>query len=158
MAQMIGLLRRLLARTPVRTFILYPLLLVAHRAIRDRRFDTPRLAGLPLLLWGYLQYRLTGNYRQQQGAGSRGMEAPPRNLIETGPYTFTRNPMYLGHLIFLLGLALSVSSWPSWVIFVSNIAWFHNRVLKDEGRLSKEFGDRYEAYCQRVKRWLPYVF
>lgn len=154
---MIGTLRRMFARTPARTFFIYPSLLVAQRAIRRRRFERPSLAGLPLLLWGYLQYRLVGNYRQQKGAGSRGMESPPQKLIEGGPYRYTRNPMYLGHLIFLLGLALSLRSRPSWILFVINIVWFHNRVLKDEARLRKIFGVQYEAYCRRVKRWLPYV-
>ena len=36
-----------------------------------------------------------------------GMDVPPQRIISQGPYRFTRNPMYLGHLIFMAGLALT---------------------------------------------------
>src|SRR5579859_2858397 len=90
--------------TPNRTFIFYPaVVLLTHRRIERPRF-------LPLLVWGYLQYRLIGQHRQRQRAGSRGFDRPPNRLLTKGPYAVSRNPMYLGHLIFLLGLALTTGS------------------------------------------------
>jgi protein-S-isoprenylcysteine O-methyltransferase Ste14 len=62
--------------------------------------------------------------------------------------------MYLGHLIFMLGLALSTGSRLAWVILLANIPWFGNRVGFDEARLRQKFGPDYEAYCCRVRRWL----
>jgi steroid 5-alpha reductase family enzyme len=145
-------LRRWLAGTPNRTFILYPLLVVAA-APRIRR---PLF--LALLPWGYLQYRLTGDYRQRQHAGARGFSSgPPDLLLTSGPYAYTRNPMYLGHLIFLLGLALATNSLLAWALLLANIPWFHRRVLVDEARLRAKFGAEYDAYCARVRRWLPGV-
>jgi len=136
-------------RTPNRTFLLYPALaLLSARRVRRPMF-------LPLLLWGYFQYRLIGDYRQREHAGSHGLERPPDRLLTGGPYALTRNPMYLGHLIFMLGLALSTGSGLAWAILMANIPWFHQRVVFDEERLREKFGWEYEEYCRRVKRWLP---
>jgi protein-S-isoprenylcysteine O-methyltransferase Ste14 len=150
-------LRGLLSRTPLRTFVLYPALVLATETLRRRRPPTVAPRYLPLLAWGYLQYRLTGDYRQRQRAGEPGFDKPPDRLLQTGPYAFTRNPMYLGHLIFLLGLALSSRAPLAWLLWLANIPWFHRRVLHDEARLHAKFGADYAAYCARVRRWIPFV-
>ena len=139
---------RWLSGTPNRTFVLYPaLVLLTHRRIERPRF-------LPLLVWGYLQYRLTGEHRQRQRAGGRGFDRPPDRVLTTGPYAFSRNPMYLGHIIFMLGLSLSTGSKLAWAILLANLPWFQSRVLYDEQRLREKFGAEYKAYCRRVRRWL----
>jgi uncharacterized membrane protein len=83
------------------------------------------------------------------------MDVPPERIITQGPYRFTRNPMYLGHLIFMLGLTLTFWSWLALVIFIGRAYWFHRRVLHDEIRLEKIFGAEYAAYRVEVKRWIP---
>ena len=93
------------------TFVFCPLLVVAFELALNggRLIMTPW--GAPLLAWGYLQYRLVGNYRLPHAGGTPGMDALPERIIMAGPYRYTRNPMYLGHLIFMLGLALTFWSW-----------------------------------------------
>jgi protein-S-isoprenylcysteine O-methyltransferase Ste14 len=144
-----------LRRTPVQTFILCPLAVLAFELVLHRGKPTIVPGGAPLLLWGYLQYRLVGSYRLPQAGGSAGMDVPPQRIISRGPYRFTRNPMYLGHLIFLLGLALTFWSWFAMVILAVRALWFHRRVLQDEQRLEGIFGAKYAAYRARVKRWIP---
>ncbi|PKB83039.1 MAG: hypothetical protein BZY88_02950 [SAR202 cluster bacterium Io17-Chloro-G9] len=112
---------------------------------------------LALLVWGYLEYRLVGNYRQRHKAGSRSFGEVPERLLQEGPFRVTRNPMYLGHLIFMLGLALSFGSWLGAAILLANLPWFHRRVLKDETLLHDKFGAEYDDYRQRVKRWVPFL-
>jgi protein-S-isoprenylcysteine O-methyltransferase Ste14 len=151
---------RLLARlgsTPARTFVLYPLVACLVSALGNRGRLLLDLRFAPLLAWGYLEYRLCGDYRQNLHAGSRGMERAPERILQAGPYALTRNPMYLGHLIFLLGLALVTRSKLAGLIFLANVPWFHMRVLQDEARLREQFGAEYENYCRRVKRWIPLV-
>ena len=97
-----------LARTPVQTFILCPLAVAAFEAVLHGGRLTIVPWGASLLAWGYLQYRLVGRYRLPLAGGSAGMAVPPERIITTGPYRYTRNPMYLGHLIFLAGLALDM--------------------------------------------------
>jgi protein-S-isoprenylcysteine O-methyltransferase Ste14 len=111
--------------------------------------------GLPLLPWGYLQYRLGGNYRTRHGGGGPGVDIPPDRIVDTGIYAWTRNPMYLGHLIFMTGLATSLLSIPALALLIFHFYWFHQRVLEDEQRLLERFGPAYSDYMQRVKRWLP---
>lgn len=114
--------------------------------------------GLPLLAWGYLQYRLCGNYRTRLGGGGPGISVPPERIVEQGLYRWVRNPMYLGHLIFFLGLAVTLRSWIAGGVFVFHAFWFDRRVREDEARLRERFGAAYEGYCARVKRWIPGVY
>jgi protein-S-isoprenylcysteine O-methyltransferase Ste14 len=143
-----------LGRTPVQSFLLYPLAVIAFElAVHGRLTFVPW--GLPLLLWGYAQYFLCGRYRLPLAGGSSGMAVPPDRIIATGPYRYTRNPMYLGHLIFTLGMAVTFWSWFALILFVLRAVWFHRRVLHDEARLQIKFGAPYAAYRVEVKRWIP---
>jgi steroid 5-alpha reductase family enzyme len=112
----------------------------------------------PLLAWGYLQYKLVGRYRLSLGGGGPGMKTMPDSLVTGGPYAWTRNPMYLGHLIFLLGLALTLRSELAAAILAASVVYFHVRVKKDEQRLREAFGEVYAEYCSKVKRWIPRLF
>ena len=146
-----------LGRTPVQTFILCPLAVIGFELALHGGGINFVPWGLPLLAWGYLQYRLVGRYRLGQAGGGPGMATLPQRVVDEGPYRYTRNPMYLGHLIFMLGLALTFWSWFGLALFALRAVWFQRRVLRDEARLVTTFGDDYEAYRARVKRWVPGV-
>lgn len=149
---------RPLRSTSFRTFILYPIVVVAWELILNSGRLRLEPWFLPLLLWGYLQYRLIGKYRIKHGGGGPGMDTPPERLVSTGPFAYSRNPMYLGHIIFLVGLALSLRSIFAAVIAVVTAVWFQYRVRRDERRLRERFGQPYIDYAARVKRWVPGLF
>ena len=149
-------IQRFLESTPKRTFILYPLLVMAFEYLVHGRV-TINWWGVPLLPWGYLQYKLTGGYRHGIAKGSSGMDLMPERIVDYGPYRYTRNPMYLGHLIFMTGLTITFQSWLALAILVGNIVWFQRRVMSDEARLTAAFGTEYTDYKARVKRWIPFV-
>jgi protein-S-isoprenylcysteine O-methyltransferase Ste14 len=146
-----------LGRTPVQTFILCPLAVIGAELALHGVAVAFVPWGVPLVAWGYLQYRLVGRYRLRLGGGGPGMAAAPQRIVAQGPYRYTRNPMYLGHLIFMLGLALTFWSWFGLALLVLRAAWFQHRVKGDEARLAATFGADYEAYRARVKRWVPGV-
>jgi protein-S-isoprenylcysteine O-methyltransferase Ste14 len=146
---------RWLASTSSRTFILWPILLVCAEAGLQRGFPRVEIWALPLLAWGYLQYYLVGRYRLREGGGGPGISVPPERLVAGGPYRWCRNPMYLGHLIFLAGLALALQSWLAAAVLAVHLVWFDRRVREDEARLAALFGDPYRDYMTRVKRWIP---
>lgn len=151
-------LRRWFKSTSNRTFLVWPLALLALQALLDGGWPRLNLWTLPLLAWGYLQYRWVGTLRTEQGGGGPGLSTPPLRLVTTGPYRLTRNPMYLGHLIFFFGLALLLLSWPAWVVFAGHLLWFDHRARGDEAHLLQVFGEPYRDYLGRVKRWVPGIY
>lgn len=80
---------------------------------------------------------------------------PARTLVIVAPYTFTRNPMYLGMTLAYVGGALAANwAWP--LVFLPAVigvtAGFI--IAREERYLRAEFGAQYEEYCARVRRWL----
>lgn len=148
---------RWLSSTSKRTFLVYPLVIITLELALNGGTLPFVPWGLPLLLWGYLQYRLVGRYRSEMGGGGPGLDVPPDRIVEVGPYKYLRNPMYLGHLIFMTGLAITFRSLAAAALLAFHIVWFHLRVLEDEKHLEAIFGAAYIDYKSRVKRWIPGV-
>jgi len=76
-------------------------------------------------------------------------------LVTDGIYRWTRNPMYLGLSVLLLGWAIRLGTLSPLVIpplFVTFITQF--QILPEERALRGHFGDSYEQYCRQVGRWL----
>lgn len=147
--------RQWLGGTSNRTFIVWPAVLFALEALIQHGVPAIHAWALPILAWGYLQYKLVGRYRTREGGGGPGISVPPDRIVDEGPYRFVRNPMYLGHLVFFAGLALVLGSWIAAAVFAFHAFWFDRRVREDEARLAARFGDAYTDYCRRVKRWVP---
>jgi len=149
---------RWLASTSNRTFVVWPLTLVAIEALIQQGVPRMDPYALPLLAWGYLQYRWVGIYSARLGGGGPGISIPPERLVTSGPYRIVRNPMYLGHIIFLVGLAIVLRSWIAAAVLGFHLVWFDRRAREDEGRLALLFGDAYLAYCRRARRWIPGIY
>jgi protein-S-isoprenylcysteine O-methyltransferase Ste14 len=149
-------LSHFLQGTPGQVYVLFPLATLASEMLR--RGGAPRVDArfLPLAFWGFAQYWLSGFYRRRiHHAGSWGMSELPTRLVTSGPYALTRNPMYLGNLLFELGLLLALRSPLALLLFAAHAVRFARRVGIDEERLERHFGDEYRAYVSRVKRWIP---
>jgi hypothetical protein len=79
-----------------------------------------------------------------------------KELAVTGPYRYSRNPLYLGN--FILGIGVTVGSWSLWVavIFVVYFAVFYPQIIRREReRMRKLFPEQYEAYRRRVPSFFP---
>lgn len=76
-------------------------------------------------------------------------------LVIAGIYNYSRNPMYVGMLLALLSLVLLSGSLFNLVFCVGFVLYMNQFQIKPEERaLTEKFGNDYQAYCQRVKRWL----
>lgn len=76
-------------------------------------------------------------------------------LVTSGPYRFTRNPMYLGLVTLALGIALWVGAWPMLLAPIGVFAttnWVH--IPFEETKMRRQFGATYDAYIARVRRWV----
>ena len=76
-------------------------------------------------------------------------------LVTSGVYAWTRNPMYLGLSVLLLGWAVNLGTLTPIVLaplFIPLI--WHVQVRPEEHALRARFGQDYARYCQRVNRWL----
>ena len=77
-------------------------------------------------------------------------------LTVTGPYAYTRNPLYLGSAVLALGAAVATRSWISAVILVSYIAVFYSFVMRREEReLHSRHGAPFEEYARAVPLFFP---
>ena len=80
---------------------------------------------------------------------------PTTALVDSGPYAVTRNPMYLAMAIVYLGIAVGVGSVGAMILFVPVILLVQTQVIaREETYLRAKFGDNYDSYCRRVRRWL----
>lgn len=77
------------------------------------------------------------------------------SMIESGPYRLSRNPLYVGMLALYLAIALLSSTFWGLVGFplaVALVLW--GAILPEERFLHERFGEPYDAYRRRVRRWL----
>jgi protein-S-isoprenylcysteine O-methyltransferase Ste14 len=77
------------------------------------------------------------------------------SLVTWGVYTFSRNPMYLGGLIMLLGCAIFLSNAIAFVLLPAYVVYLNRfQIAPEERVLTSLFGQTYLAYQARVRRWL----
>ena len=109
-------------------------------------------AGGALALWCILTFA-------RLGRGTPFPLDPPRRLVIRGPYRFVRNPMYIGAGMALAGAALFRGSWALFGYAGAFLLATHFLILAyEEPTLRRSFGQEYEVYCSRVRRWWPRVF
>ncbi len=108
----------------------------------------PLGTGIVLLLWCVREFYVAGR-------GTLAPWAPPRNLVVTGLYRYSRNPMYIAVLLVLAGWAIGFRSWPMAIYALAVLLAFHLRVvLNEEPFLARTHGAAWANYRRRVPRWL----
>jgi protein-S-isoprenylcysteine O-methyltransferase Ste14 len=78
-----------------------------------------------------------------------------RQLAITGPYAFTRNPLYLGSMLIAAGFALALLSWPVALVLALGFLIIYVPVIASEERFLRGAFAEYDAYSRRVPRLLP---
>jgi protein-S-isoprenylcysteine O-methyltransferase Ste14 len=80
---------------------------------------------------------------------------PATTIVESGPYRFTRNPIYLGMVLGLFGLAVAFNnSWLLIMLVPFALVIRFGVVAREEAYLERKFGHVYLDYRSRVRRWL----
>lgn len=90
-----------------------------------------------------------------RGHGTLNTAGPSQALVTSGPYRFSRNPLYLGLVLIYAGLACVFAVVWALVLLVPLVIYTRLGVIAPEERyLERTFGDVYRAYTARVRRWL----
>jgi protein-S-isoprenylcysteine O-methyltransferase Ste14 len=80
---------------------------------------------------------------------------PSTAVVASGPYRFTRNPLYVSLTVMLLGLTLGFNSWWGLVLLIPLLLVMHfGVILREERYLERKFGDDYRRYRSAVRRYL----
>jgi protein-S-isoprenylcysteine O-methyltransferase Ste14 len=92
----------------------------------------------------------------RKGSGTPLPLDPPKELVVSGFYQYVRNPMYVGALLIQVGNIIWFGSLAQAVYWLFLFIGFNLFIrANEEPYLRKTFGERYEAYCQEVPRWIP---
>ncbi len=131
-------------------------LLAGHLPLGGFAFAGQRpLAGLVLLAalalmaaaaWSLFRARTTVNPLRPERASQ---------LVTSGVFAYSRNPIYLGDALILLALAIGFGNAANFLL-LPLFVWFIGRfqIRAEEHALQRLFGDEYRAYCAQVRRWL----
>lgn len=107
------------------------------------------IAGIQIAIAGvraFYDHKTTVNPLQPDSASS---------LITNGVFKLSRNPIYLGMIFGLVGLAVWLGALTSVFVVPITILYLNRFQIQPEERaLKKQFGDEFESYSQRVRRWL----
>ncbi len=80
---------------------------------------------------------------------------PAEALVLSGPYRYTRNPMYVSLALLTIACGLLLATWWPVVLLLPTLVIVQLFVILPEERyLRRRFGTAYEAYTRRVRRWL----
>ena len=80
---------------------------------------------------------------------------PQGFLVTTGPYRYSRNPLYLGANVFcFFGAALLLGSPAALVLTAVHLPFMNRFIQREERQLEQKFGEDYRTYKQQVRRWL----
>jgi protein-S-isoprenylcysteine O-methyltransferase Ste14 len=102
---------------------------------------------LDLGIWPIFQFKKTGQDVKPW--------TPTPEIVVSGPYKFTRNPMYLMMVLFCIGFAIILSN--IWILIltpVCGILIYNIAIRHEEVYLESKFGDSYLEYKKRVRRWI----
>lgn len=79
-------------------------------------------------------------------------------LLTTGPFSISRNPIYVGNTLLVCGLGVAFDSlWIVGAAFVAATLTHHLAILREEAHLEARFGEAFRAYRATVPRWIGRV-
>lgn len=78
-----------------------------------------------------------------------------RELTQTGPYAYTRNPLYLGSMLIAAGFAVALLSWLVGLVLAIGFALIYIPVIASEERFLRSTFPDFDDYCRRVPRLFP---
>jgi protein-S-isoprenylcysteine O-methyltransferase Ste14 len=130
-----------------------PLFLPGPEPFQDTLVAT--LIGALIALSGQIVRAVTIGFRYVI-RGGRGRRIYAEDLVTEGLYAHVRNPMYVGNLLIVAGVAIAANSWPTILLGVPLAVFMYICIVAaEEEYLLARFGEPFREYCRDVPRWLP---
>ena len=80
---------------------------------------------------------------------------PTTAIVSSGPFRFSRNPLYLGFVLIYLGASMAANTlWPLPLLPLAIVVMQRGVIHREERYLARKFGEEYLAYQSRVRRWI----
>jgi protein-S-isoprenylcysteine O-methyltransferase Ste14 len=118
------------------------------------RFPFITVVAGALVMIGFLTRVWATLYFYEQNMAVIRLE-PQKKLLTGGPYSLSRNPLYLGGNVFIfLGAVLFLGSPSGIVLTAAAIAATDLMIRREEKQLAQKFGQEWTSYKSRVRRWL----
>jgi protein-S-isoprenylcysteine O-methyltransferase Ste14 len=141
-----------------RTRVLYFFLPLVISIILKR--ITRGTTSLPLFFLGIGVASLAEALRMYSASYLRGRQvvtSPQAEFLATsGPYAFTRNPLYLGNLLIGLAVCITINEWYAYLLFLASFAVVYSVVIPyEEAFLFHKFGAEFQSYTTATPRLLP---
>lgn len=135
-------------------FALLGVMLDFFLGIQNFRSEITTMLGLLLIAIGFF-IRVWATFHFYKHEMRVISLVPQTKLITSGPYRFSRNPLYLGGNIFIFfGASLLFGSPGALILTVINIFLVDFMIRREEKQLAKTFGKEWSRYKNRVRRWL----
>ncbi|MFC1893437.1 methyltransferase family protein [Chloroflexota bacterium] len=120
-------------------------------------FRVEGIIGLALFIIGFVVL-LVGHVTLWRNYSSFLVIHKDHQLITRGIYRFTRNPIYLGTLMALIGLPVYAASLYGFLTSLFMIPIFLYRIRLEEGLLAEEFQEAFQKYKKSTKRLVPFIY
>ena len=108
-----------------------------------------------VLLGFFITFSSARNFKKKETTVNPIKPEEASQLVTDGFFKITRNPMYLGMLLFLFGLSIYNGLIVGFVflpLFVGYITFF--QIIPEESAMIEIFGEDYKAYMKKVRRWI----
>jgi protein-S-isoprenylcysteine O-methyltransferase Ste14 len=84
-------------------------------------------------------------------------EQRPSGVVSTGGFRYVRHPLYLGSIMFYLGLTVSTASLFALVLLAVIFLFYDYLASYEEKLMANRFSDEYENYKKRTGKWVPMI-
>jgi protein-S-isoprenylcysteine O-methyltransferase Ste14 len=140
---------------PIRIAVLIPLAIALLEYLSSMIPHVVRNIGFLPLVFGAILYLWCAWDFAFVGGGTPSPDDPPKVLIVKGPYRITRNPMFVGVLLMIIGMAITLKHGAILLYAVVMFLRFQAQLRSTaEPQLRERFGPAFDEYRRRVPRWL----